>query len=139
MGDGKLTTHPNEMATGGIVTDKQNEPFLCFQRRSAGDLLANEGLYKVCGSAQRRRRGALLQHGGVLLAQSQDAPELPGLTDLGAREGLSTDLLAESWGRNLSERLDLEFKDGTLSDDETSLAEQLTKKRFSCRSWIERR
>jgi len=61
------------------------EPFLCFQRRSRGDVVfsrANGTQEKVVGSAQRRRRGAILQHGSILLARSPVAPELPGLTEL---------------------------------------------------------
>ena len=37
---------------------------------------------KVVGSAQRRRRGAVLQHGGILLARSAYAPALPGIQEL---------------------------------------------------------
>ncbi len=44
------------------------QAFLCFQRRSTGDVLLGE--HKIAGSAQRRRRGAILQHGSVLLARS---------------------------------------------------------------------
>ena len=36
---------------------------------------------KIAGSAQRRRRGAVLQHGSVLLRRSPAAPELPALED----------------------------------------------------------
>ena len=60
-------------------SDRQ-QPFLCFQRRSPGDVLIGET--KVAGSAQRRCRGAVLQHGSVLLGRSAAAPELPGLRDL---------------------------------------------------------
>ena len=48
------------------------EPFLCFQRRSPGDVLI--GRTKVCGSAQRRRNGAVLQHGSLLWRTSPAAP-----------------------------------------------------------------
>ena len=59
------------------------QPFLCFQRRAPGDVLvAGE---KVAGSAQRRCRGAVLQHGSVLLARSPAAPELLGLKELAAK------------------------------------------------------
>lgn len=59
----------------------ESTPFLCFQRRSAGDLVG--GLHKVVGSAQRRSERALLQHGSLLLGCSPYAPELPGLVELG--------------------------------------------------------
>ena len=53
---------------------------LCFRHFTPGDLMI--GAAKVVGSAQRRRRGALLQHGGILLARSQHTPTLPGIRDL---------------------------------------------------------
>jgi lipoate-protein ligase A len=57
--------------------------FLCFQHHTAGDLvIAGE---KVAGSAQRRQRRALLQHGGLLLATSPHARELPGILELTGR------------------------------------------------------
>ena len=37
---------------------------------------------KIVGSAQRRRGGAVLQHGSVLLARSCRTPELPGVCDV---------------------------------------------------------
>jgi lipoate-protein ligase A len=53
---------------------------LCFRHFTTGDLLL--GGAKVVGSAQRRQRGALLQHGALLLAQSSHTPLLPGLREL---------------------------------------------------------
>lgn len=54
--------------------------FLCFERRSLGDVLIRES--KVMGSAQRRYKGALIQHGSLLLAKSPFAPSLDGLEEL---------------------------------------------------------
>ncbi len=53
---------------------------LCFHHFTAGDLLV--GSAKVVGSAQRKLRGALLQHGGIMLAQSPYTPSLPGIREL---------------------------------------------------------
>jgi lipoate-protein ligase A len=47
---------------------------------------------KIVGSAQRRRSGAVLQHGSLLLGRSTLVPELPGLIDLAA-----IDASVESW------------------------------------------
>jgi lipoate-protein ligase A len=55
-------------------------PFLCFLRRTEGDILV--GSDKVIGSAQRRGRRSLLQHGSVLLARSPFASVLPGLLEI---------------------------------------------------------
>jgi lipoate-protein ligase A len=55
-------------------------PFLCFLRRTEGDILV--GSDKVIGSAQRRGRRSVLQHGSVLLARSPFASVLPGLHEI---------------------------------------------------------
>ena len=60
--------------------DEPFHGFLCFQHFTAGDLLIGPG--KVVGSAQRRQRRALLQHGSILLAASPYAPALPGIREL---------------------------------------------------------
>lgn len=56
------------------------EPFLCFGRGDARDIILNG--HKIVGSAQRRRRGAILQHGSILLSASLHAPEFPGIQEL---------------------------------------------------------
>jgi lipoate-protein ligase A len=57
------------------------EPFLCFLRSNPNDIVHCSGP-KITGSAQRRRRGAILQHGSILLEASPHAPQIPGLKDL---------------------------------------------------------
>ena len=59
---------------------ERSRPLLCFTDRSAEDILFDGN--KIVGSAQRRRRGAVLQHGSVLLARSSGTPELRGLCDV---------------------------------------------------------
>lgn len=54
--------------------------FLCFGRNDRHDVILNG--YKIVGSAQRRRRGAVLQHGSIILARSVHTPQFPGLWDL---------------------------------------------------------
>ena len=62
------------------TVDGSDEPALCFARSAAEDVVC--GKHKVLGSAQRRRRGAVLQHGSLLLRSSTHAPEFFGLEDL---------------------------------------------------------
>jgi lipoate-protein ligase A len=59
---------------------ERSRPLLCFTDRSPEDILFRGT--KVVGSAQRRRSGAVLQHGSLLLARSSQTPELPGLCDV---------------------------------------------------------
>lgn len=116
------------------------DPFLCFQRRADGDLLVESpgGRDKVCGSAQRRRRGGLLQHGGVLLGRSSAAPELPGLDDLGVCR-VTAEQLGEPFARNLLSRIDLRGAPGTLRERETRAAQQLYDDKHSAGDWVRRR
>ena len=64
----------------GEAISFSQEPFLCFSRGDARDIVLET--HKIMGSAQRRRRGAVLQHGALLLARSAYAPEFPGLVEL---------------------------------------------------------
>jgi lipoate-protein ligase A len=71
----------------------ENAPFLgflCFQHFTPGDLLL--GPAKVVGSAQRRHRGALMQHGSILLATSPYTPGLPGIRELTGHDLAVADL-----------------------------------------------
>lgn len=64
----------------GTLDAEKNSEFLCFGRGDRWDILLDG--YKVLGSAQRRRKGAVLQHGSLVLARSVHAPQFPGLADL---------------------------------------------------------
>ena len=66
---------------------------LCFQHFTPNDLILNGA--KIVGSAQRKHRGALLQHGAILLKRSAYTPALPGIHDLTGRS-LTAQELAES-------------------------------------------
>ena len=65
----------------GVVMDmRPSGAGLCFEQHTHGDVLCRGS--KIVGSAQRKHRRALLQHGGILLAQSPSTPALPGLREL---------------------------------------------------------
>jgi len=57
------------------------EPFLCFLRKNANDIVHASG-NKIVGSAQRRRKGVTLQHGSIILKASKMAPQIPGIGEL---------------------------------------------------------
>jgi lipoyl(octanoyl) transferase len=56
------------------------EPTLCFLRQDQHDL-CYAGT-KILGSAQRRRKGALLQHGSLILETAARTPEIAGVCPL---------------------------------------------------------
>jgi lipoate-protein ligase A len=79
------------------------KPFLCFSRGDGRDIVI--GRNKIVGSAQRRRRGAVLQHGSLLLGQSPWAPEFPGIYELTGKQLPVPELsgeLAAAIGRHLN-------------------------------------
>ncbi len=108
------------------------EPFLCFARRAPGDVLV--GPHKVAGSAQRRSRAAVLQHGSLLLERSPAAPELPGLLDLAARR-IEADLLRDAWIAELVGRLGLRWNREALSDFERDRARELVQEKYAADRW----
>lgn len=65
----------------GTAEDDRRDEFLCFARGDSFDVVMGPG-HKVVGSAQRRRKGAVLQHGSVVLRRSALAPQFPGIEDL---------------------------------------------------------
>jgi len=112
------------------------QPFLCFQRRSPGDVLV--GAAKVAGSAQRRSRGAVLQHGSLLLARSSAAPEIEGLESAAPGVVDEQQLLA-SWLEKLSQRLGVTWQKEPLTDQQRCEAEKLVQTRYGSLPWTRAR
>ncbi|HLA86238.1 MAG TPA: hypothetical protein VJL29_15730 [Thermoguttaceae bacterium] len=108
-------------------------PFLCFERRSPGDVVYG-GQTKIAGSAQRRRHGAVLQHGSVLLGRSAAAPELPGIADLTGRN-VTPGELVEAWLPRLEEHLGLAFSNRALDDDQRRRAERYVEAKYASDAW----
>lgn len=120
----------------------ESEPWLCFQRRTRVDLV--RAAVKIAGSAQRRHRRAVLQHGSVLLAPSRFAPELPGLDPSFADATLASlaDIaggLAWRWAVLLAELFGVSTEHGQLDADEVALANRLERDKFSSPEWLFRR
>jgi lipoate-protein ligase A len=120
----------------GSSLPPDKEPFLCFQRRADGDVLVAG--QKVCGSAQRRSRGAILQHGSVLLGASPFAPELLGIAELSGHP-LTAEGPGERWLAELSRSLGAKWSAGTLSSLEADLADRLAEERYGSLAWTRRR
>jgi lipoate-protein ligase A len=112
------------------------EPFLCFQRRTCFDVVS-AGI-KIVGSAQRRRRGAIIQHGSILLGRSDFAPELPGIQEIAGKPVTATEV-ARDWPSRLASGFRMPFQAGFLTAAETVRSETLCTQRFAAREWVYRR
>jgi len=123
------------MAAERVREASQDEAFLCFGRRSVGDVVL-EG-YKVAGSAQRRRQGAVLQHGSILLGTSRAAVELPGIGEL-ARTVAVTELLV-AWKPRLCEGVGIFSEATTPSEEVVTRARALVARKFGTPHWNERK
>jgi lipoate-protein ligase A len=67
----------------GTTDGSRGNEFLCFARRDDFDVVM--GGQKVLGSAQRRRKGAVLQHGSLVLQASRWTREFSGVFDCAGR------------------------------------------------------
>jgi lipoate-protein ligase A len=101
----------------GQTVKLAEEPVLCFDRHDENDLVLRG--HKVLGSAQRRRRGAILQHGGLLLKASAATPQLPGVTDLYPDADLND--LAQCLGAAILQEIAISGADETLTPSESQI------------------
>jgi lipoate-protein ligase A len=125
--------------TAGLHTpvgDEASEDFLCFRHFTPGDLLIGPG--KVAGSAQRRQRGALMQHGSILLAQSPYTPTLPGIRELSGRS-LSSDPVRRAVLWQLLEQTGWELTDAAWTEDEQRRLEELAESKYAQDRWNRKR
>lgn len=116
---------------------EEPRPFLCFLDRDGQDVVV--GSAKVVGSAQRRRAGAVLQHGSVLLEGSPTTPELPGLADLGGPSWASRGLDGGSLRALLAATLGESVVASDWMEAERCGAERLRREQYADRAWTERR
>jgi lipoyl(octanoyl) transferase len=105
---------------------------LCFQHVTRGDVLLAGA--KVAGSARRKRRGAVLQHGGILLARSPHAPALPGIRDLTGRD-LRAASVVEMLRGAFAAATDARLQEAVLSNKETEQLNELKDKKYGTTAW----
>jgi lipoate-protein ligase A len=139
-------TSPSHMRIRGDTVERRaDEPFLCFQRQSPGDVILVSGshpasplCWKVIGSAQRRHRGAILQHGSLLVEMSPAAPELPGLGDLNNR-ALEVESLVPAVCAKMATELAIRLVPAQLSAQLEFEAGKLANTKYSSAVWTKRR
>jgi lipoate-protein ligase A len=109
---------------------------LCFHHVTRGDLTI--GRAKVVGSAQRRHRGALLQHGAILLDTSPYTPTLPGIETLTGRR-ISREDLEKRLPAALAHALGWEPSVEDWSEQERQQIPRLAAQKYRSAQWNEKR
>ena len=131
--------HRDGGGESGQVTDND---YFCFVRRSEFDILATDALgcpaTKVVGSAQRRRRGAVLQHGAILLAASPHAPELGGILECTGAD-LSPQSLIESLVPRMAVALSMRLAAAESTESLDPERIQNLAQRYGSTAWLGRR
>jgi lipoyl(octanoyl) transferase len=152
---GQQQTQNLPISCGEVTSSKQNEPFLCFQRRTAGDLVIAMSAEqaksfpltgpmgfrpnaKLLGSAQRRPKNAILQHGSLLLGCSTQAPELPGLNEILNTE-LHSNQVATAWLPELCRSLACQPAIADIGEIERLSGIGVAREKFHAVSWLEMR
>ena len=108
---------------------------LCFQQHTPSDLLCLGN--KVVGSAQRKYHQALLQHGSILLAQSEHTPVLPGIREL-AGIRLTALEMAAALRHSFQDNTGWIVQEGDWEDDEKR-ALPLAVQKYASAEWNEKR
>ncbi len=109
---------------------------LCFLHHTPGDLRIGDA--KIAGSAQRKQRGALLQHGGILLAASPLTPHLPGIREL-TGSILSSESLGDAIVQQLRDRTNWILTPTEWSLQDRQRIEELVDAKYTHPAWNEKR
>jgi len=109
---------------------------LCFLHVLPCDVVI--GASKVVGSAQRRRHGALLQHGSILLTTSTFAPLLPGIRELSG-QSLSAPVVRDAALAEFARRSGWQLAESDWTEAEKKRVRELMTTRYSQDSWNRKR
>lgn len=107
-------------------------PFFCFERRHRYDVVLKSG--KITGSAQRRTRDAILQHGSIILGGRYDQQRVGRMT-LPFDQTIVQ--LRSSFVETLAALGDLRFEDGEWTPEELAAADELIPK-YAGDEWTKR-
>ena len=114
----------------------RKEPFLCFQRRSPGDVLL--GAVKIAGSASVAAAARSYSMAACFWPVLPPPPELSGLAEEAAI-ALSFDQLVQTWLSKLAETLSMQLQPGILSGSEQRRAEDLVREKYDSTDWTRSR
>ena len=110
---------------------------VCFLHQTPGDLLIDGS--KVAGSAQRKMRGALLQHGSILLHRSEFAPMLAGINDQPGAPGFTLEELAKLLAAAFATETCWTVTPGEWTADELARIPVIRAEKYANKDWNEKR
>lgn len=110
---------------------------VCFLHQTPGDLLI--GGSKVAGSAQRKMRGALLQHGSVLLRRSEFVPHLAGICDAPGATEFAPEALADVLTAAFAADTGWAVAPGAWTAEELNRTAVIRAEKYANRDWNEKR
>lgn len=117
--------------------EKRLGEVLCFLHQTPGDLITAGS--KVAGSAQRKLKGAILQHGSILLRASEHAPELPGVYDLAGIQHFSAEYLAGQLAERFANRTRSRIEQADWTPPEHDRVQGIREGKYANQEWNERR
>ncbi len=130
----------DELATAGLTAhavvcgeEQKLGEVLCFLDQTAGDLLVDES--KVAGSAQRKWKGALLQHGSILLRRSPHAPHLAGIHDFAGRELFTPEELAGRLADRVAAAAGCDAEPGDWTPPERARTAKIRAEKYADPAW----
>jgi lipoyl(octanoyl) transferase len=106
---------------------------LCFLDQAPGDLVI--GGSKVSGSAQRKLKGALLQHGSILLRASEYAPHLRGINDFAGKELFAPASLAELLAKRFAADTGARIERGEWTAEELERVQVIRREKYANPKW----
>ena len=134
-----------ELIPAAKSPSREEAPTFCFAR--AGSYEIEVGGRKLVGSAQRRRRGAFLQQGSVLLGADSERlrqlfPENDPLATMTTVEAVlghrpSFDKVTTCLAQGMGDALGLRLEPGTLLPEEEEWAERLVQEKYATPAWTE--
>ena len=127
-----LATFGVKAAPCGDTQEHSRGDVLCFLHHTPGDLLIDGN--KIVGSAQRKQRGALMQHGSILFAASPWTPHLPGIREL-TGVSLSAETLSAAVVEQLTKRSGWQFAASDWSPRERRRIEDLATDKYAHSAW----
>src|SRR5262249_46204169 len=125
-------------------SDPRAMPAFCFARTGSYEL--EVGGRKLVGSAQRRQRGGVLQHGSVMLGAAPERLRRVFVTETDPLRGMTTleavlgrrpcfSETRDALARGFADMPGIELCTGALDPDEEELAESLALQKYRTERW----